>query len=57
MKMPDWQFEEIISIPELVSCAEAWVKQGVQVLGACCGLGPDHISALQPLREQSLSPP
>lgn len=46
MKMPEWQFEEIISVPDFLAFAQGWREQGVQVFGGCCGLGVDHISAL-----------
>lgn len=49
MKMPEWQFEEIIPIPDFVDYARRWRTQGVQVIGGCCGLGPDHIAALRGL--------
>jgi methionine synthase I (cobalamin-dependent) len=45
-RMPSWQFEDIIEPEELVRFARAWVDDGVQVLGGCCGLSPDHISSL-----------
>ena len=27
-------------------CALAWVSVGAQMLGGCCGTGPEHIAAL-----------
>ncbi len=44
--MPNWQFVEIIAPDDLVREAQTWVSGGVQVLGGCCGLGPQHVSAL-----------
>jgi S-methylmethionine-dependent homocysteine/selenocysteine methylase len=29
-----------------VTEAEAWVARGVQIVGGCCGIGPDHIELL-----------
>lgn len=49
-KSPNWEFENVIAPDELCRFAEGWVAEGVQVLGGCCGLGPEHISALAPLR-------
>ena len=49
-KMPSWQFEEIIPPDELRAYADDWVTRGVQVLGGCCGLSPEHIAALAPLK-------
>ncbi len=44
--MPNWQFVDIIAPDDLVREAQTWVSGGVQVLGGCCGLGAQHISAL-----------
>jgi homocysteine S-methyltransferase len=44
--MPNWQFVEIIAPADLVREAQAWVGDGAQVLGGCCGLAPQHVSAL-----------
>lgn len=49
-KSPNWEFENVIAPDVLRRFAEQWVSEGVQVLGGCCGLGPDHISALRPLK-------
>jgi S-methylmethionine-dependent homocysteine/selenocysteine methylase len=45
-RMPSWQFEDIIEPEVLVGFARGWVDNGVQILGGCCGLSPDHIAAL-----------
>ncbi len=45
--MPNWQFVDIISPDNLVAEAKRWVAQGVQVIGGCCGIGPDHIRRLK----------
>ena len=44
--MPNWNFVDVISPEDLVAEANTWVKNGVRLLGGCCGLGPDHIRAL-----------
>jgi S-methylmethionine-dependent homocysteine/selenocysteine methylase len=44
--MPDWQFVDIIPVPDLVALAETWVASGVRILGGCCGIGPEHIRGL-----------
>ncbi len=49
-KSPHWQFEDVITPPELRRYAEAWVDQGAKMLGGCCGLSPEHIAALAPLK-------
>ena len=49
-QMPRWRFEDIVAPADFAGHARAWRRQGVQVFGGCCGLGPDHIRALAPLR-------
>lgn len=49
-RSPAWQFEEIIAPRDLYRFAERWVDEGVRVVGGCCGLSPEHIAALRPLR-------
>lgn len=48
--MPHWQFENVISPEDLLEFATKWVDNGVQIIGGCCGLSPDHIAALSPLK-------
>jgi S-methylmethionine-dependent homocysteine/selenocysteine methylase len=43
---PNWQFVNVITPEELARLARQWVERGVQVVGGCCGFGPDHIRAL-----------
>ena len=45
--MPHWQFDSIISPPDYLSEAQKWVEMGVQLIGGCCGIGPDHIRLLK----------
>lgn len=49
-RMPDWQFEDIITPNALHRFASGWIAEGVQVVGGCCGLSPEHIAAIAPLR-------
>jgi len=49
-RMPEWQFEEVIPPGEFLRHASDWVADGVQIVGGCCGLSPEHIDALRPLR-------
>lgn len=30
--------------------AKAWVQHGADIVGGCCGIGPEHIGALKALR-------
>jgi homocysteine S-methyltransferase len=46
-RMPNWQFEDIIEPEVLAEFARGWVDDGVQILGGCCGLAPEHIAALR----------
>lgn len=52
MKLPEWQFEDIIDPKDLVAFAEGWHDQGVRVFGGCCGLGTDHIVALREMLQE-----
>jgi len=44
--MPEWQFVDIISPEDYLAEARKWVEMGAQVVGGCCGIGPDHIRLL-----------
>ena len=47
-KNPDWEFVEIVSPEDYASTVEVWVRdKGVQIVGGCCGTGPEHIRALK----------
>lgn len=50
-KMPNWQFDGVIPPNRLRTFAEEWIAAGVQVVGGCCGLSPEHIGALASLKE------
>ena len=45
--MPNWQFDQIASPEELLGQAKRWVQMGVQLIGGCCGIGPEHIRVLK----------
>ncbi|MBC8239254.1 MAG: homocysteine S-methyltransferase family protein [Alphaproteobacteria bacterium] len=49
-KMPNWIFEDVISPQDLLTFARQWKQSGVQVLGGCCGLSPEHIAAISQLK-------
>jgi S-methylmethionine-dependent homocysteine/selenocysteine methylase len=44
--MPHWNFVDIIAPDDLVVEARSWRGKGVQLIGGCCGIGPQHIKAL-----------
>ncbi|MCP4600150.1 MAG: radical SAM protein [Proteobacteria bacterium] len=46
-KMPNWQFEGVISPDDFVGTAKQWIAKGAQLIGGCCGLGPEHIRRLK----------
>jgi len=50
-KMPHWQFEKVIAPADFLKFATQWVDEGVQVVGGCCGLSPEHIATLQSLKK------
>jgi methionine synthase I (cobalamin-dependent) len=41
--MPHWQFIDTISPGNFAAEARRWLELGVQVIGGCCGIGPEHI--------------
>ena len=45
--LPNWHFVDIISPRDLVEEARGWQGLGVQIIGGCCGIGPEHIAALR----------
>ncbi len=47
MERPNWQFQDIMSPQEYLAEAQRWVRMGVQLIGACCGMGPEHIRLLK----------
>jgi S-methylmethionine-dependent homocysteine/selenocysteine methylase len=44
---PNWYFEDMISPEDYVSAARQWVEMGAQIIGGCCGIGPEHIRLLK----------
>ena len=45
--MPNWQFIDMISPEDFTLEARRWIEQGAQVIGGCCGIGPEHIRSLR----------
>ena len=39
---PNWRFGDLTPAA-FVTAAESWVARGVEILGGCCGIGPEHI--------------
>ena len=45
--LPDWRYEEVVSPKGYAEQIESWIRDyRVQVVGGCCGTGPEHIRAL-----------
>ena len=49
-KSPNWKFEGVITPNELKDFALKWREMGVNIIGGCCGLGPEHTEALVSLK-------
>jgi len=48
--LPDWRYEEVSSPQQYAVEIEGWIRDyGVQIVGGCCGTGPEHIRALRQL--------
>lgn len=45
--MPNWQFIDTVSPEYFAEEAQSWIDLGAQVVGGCCGIGPEHIRALK----------
>lgn len=44
---PKWQFIDTITPADYGEACLRWVARGVQVIGGCCGIGPEHIAYLR----------
>ena len=44
---PNWTFVDQVSPAEYADEAMSWVGMGAQIVGGCCGIGPDHIRAIR----------
>jgi homocysteine S-methyltransferase len=40
-----WRFEEGVGGSEYAGMALRWRREGAQIIGGCCGVGPGHIAA------------
>jgi S-methylmethionine-dependent homocysteine/selenocysteine methylase len=45
--MPNWQFINMVSPEDFTRKAQGWTGMGVQLVGGCCGIGPEHIRLLE----------
>jgi len=54
--LPDWRYEEVSSPEDYAAEIEGWIEHyGVQIVGGCCGTGPEHIRVLRQLLDQRKS--
>src|SRR5439155_11298556 len=40
-----WRFEREVGGEEYAAMALKWREEGAQIIGGCCGVGPEHIVA------------
>jgi methionine synthase I (cobalamin-dependent) len=50
-EMPNWRFVDVISPPRFETFCRTLIASGVQIIGGCCGLSPDHIRAAARAKE------
>tara|TARA_B110001454_G_scaffold12481_1_gene11419 strand:- start:1143 stop:2066 length:924 start_codon:yes stop_codon:yes gene_type:complete len=48
---PHWQFDTVINPIDFVKEAKQWKESGVNMIGGCCGIGPEHIKELSRIRD------
>jgi homocysteine S-methyltransferase len=54
--LPDWRYEEVSSPEDYAVEIDGWIEHyGVQIVGGCCGTGPEHIRVLRQLLDQRKS--
>ena len=49
-KSPNWQFTDVIAPNHLADLSSKWIDSGVNIIGGCCGLGPEHTEAQAKLK-------
>ena len=50
LSLPDWRYEEVSSPEDYAAEIDGWIQNyGVQIVGGCCGTGPEHIRVLRQL--------
>jgi S-methylmethionine-dependent homocysteine/selenocysteine methylase len=48
-----WRFEPGVGSAEYAAMALRWRAEGAQIIGGCCGVGPDHVAAARKRLEQA----
>ncbi len=49
---PSWKFVDQITPESYLKEAEGWVSNGAQIVGGCCGVGPELIESLSQLNNR-----
>ena len=48
LRPPDWMFDDAVSPVAYLESVQGWVERhNVQIIGGCCGTGPEHIRILK----------
>jgi S-methylmethionine-dependent homocysteine/selenocysteine methylase len=42
----EWDWSTCETPAQIVEMAQGWAREGIQIIGGCCGVRPDHIRAL-----------
>jgi S-methylmethionine-dependent homocysteine/selenocysteine methylase len=48
---PHWKFIDNITPNEYLEKAKSWIKDGVNIIGGCCGIGVEEIKAISVLKK------
>jgi S-methylmethionine-dependent homocysteine/selenocysteine methylase len=52
LEMPHWRFVDTITPQRFAEFAHEWRRAGAQIIGGCCGLGPEHIGAIADMKSR-----
>jgi S-methylmethionine-dependent homocysteine/selenocysteine methylase len=50
-----WQRDEHLPPEEFADEALVWIESGARIVGGCCGVGPEHIVALERTRQRAVA--
>jgi len=45
--IPGWSYSQVVDAVEYAHWAQRWVELGADIVGGCCGTGPEHIAAVR----------
>jgi S-methylmethionine-dependent homocysteine/selenocysteine methylase len=48
---PHWKFVDNVTPSEYLEKAKSWIKDGVNIIGGCCGIGVEEIKAISVLKK------